>query len=550
MNFLSSLFGKKEQHATVSHRIPQQKRSTSVKNYSYGNYAGGFSGSKSKKGLSADGQPLVINSRKMVLNARRAMWDSLEARSIVDRNADIVTDTGIKINPTINASILGLSADQADSFNESIRDRFDLFMSSKTAHRARKFTGYDMQRLYNKALITDNDCYVRFYFEKEADALSTVSFDFVDTLSIVGDGATSTASNLTSREGIRYDSRGRETAYFVQRVTQDGTVESVWVPAKVNGRTIMTHGYIADLITQVKGISGLGHALDEFQKFTDFTQANIQKAIQHASMAFAVENTGDNDPSDPFEGLMGEAGMTPSALIPDSKTGDNLTDTEDTLTINRIPDFVTGANGSLAIVNLRAKDTIKMLDSKSPPVGYDKFTSAFMANLAASARMPLEVLQMKFNSNYSASRAALLLFYRVAQIYRQKIDAEFLSPLYENWLAEEIASGRIQCHGWSDPIIRAAWCSHSLIAAPVPNIDPLKNILSKEKELELSVVSHDQATFETNGSSGKANIASNRRTFPIMPIPFFSKQGNVTQNQAAVAKKQRDATILAYATRD
>lgn len=507
----------------------------------------GFSGSKSARGISGDGENLTINSRKMVLNARRAMFDSLEARSIVDRHADITTDTGIMINPTVKSDILGISPTEADAINRSIRDRFDLFMRSKTAHRARQFTGYDLQRLYNKALITDNDVYVRFYFENEADSLSSVSFDFIDTMAISGDGYSRTDGSPVCIGGIIYDSKNRETAYRVKGYSKDGTAVYNEIPAKVAGRTIISHGYIADLITQAKGISGLGHAIDEFQKFTDFTQAHIQKAITQANVAIAIENAGENDPSDPFEGILGEAGSD-YIKVGETSTGDDGIETEDSLSINRVQDFVQGANGSLAIVNLRAKDTVKMLDSKAPTTGYDKFTDAFVSNLAASVRMPVEVLLQKFNANYSASRAALLLFYRVAQIYRQKIDFDFLTPLYENWLAEEIAAGRVDCPGWSDPIIRAAWCSHDLIAAPVPNIDPLKNALAKEKELELSITTHDRASFETNGSNGTANIERNRRVFPTMPIPYFAKAAAGITNNQATARQKRD--ILNYALRD
>jgi len=428
----------------------------------------------------------------------------------------------------VNANILGISAEEADSFNEMVREKFHLYMNDKKCHRSRKMTGYDATRLYNKSMLTDNDQFVRFYFEKESDAQSVVSFEFIDPLHVVGDGVTSTDGTLSVHEGIEYDARGREVSYLVRRMKASGKFESVHVPAKRAGRTIMVHGFIADLISQMRGYSQIGHALDEFQKFGEFTQAHIQKAITQASMAIAIENTGDTDPGDPLGGMLGPAGMDGGYQFGDVGNAD--LGKEDTLHINRVNDFVTGANGSLAIVNLRAKDKIHAIENTAPATGYDKFTESFTAHLAASVRMPVEVLLQKFNSNYSASRAALLLFYRVAQIYRQKIDSDFLTPLYENWFSEEIASGNFACPGFSDPVIRAAWLSHGLVSAPVPNIDPLKSAIAKEKELQLSLTTHDRASHETNGSNGKSNRAANARVFGEMPVPYWAINQKVSQN--------------------
>jgi hypothetical protein len=170
------MFGFKK-HSTVVSNYSGVKRGSARNQVTIS--TGGVGGAKSLNGLSGDGLPLRINSKRMTLNALRAMYDRLEARSIVDRNADIVTDTGIMIEPTVNANILGISAEEADSFNEMVREKFHLYMNDKKCHRSRKMTGYDATRLYNKSMLTDNDQFVRFYFEKESDAQSVVSFEFI-----------------------------------------------------------------------------------------------------------------------------------------------------------------------------------------------------------------------------------------------------------------------------------------------------------------------------------------------------------------------------------
>lgn len=488
------------------------------------NTTGGSGGSKAPGGFSGDGRSVQVNTKKMILNSRKAMLDSLEANSIVNRNADIVTDTGIKIQPTCNASILGMSDEEADRWNEDVYERFDLFMSSKKCHRSRQMNGYDATRLYNKTLIAENDQYVRFYFEDEPDALSTVSFEFIDPLNVWGDGIVSTDGEYYGVEGINYDSKGREVSFDIQKMNKDGTSSAVTIPAMVGSRYFMVHGFIADHITQLRGYSQMGHILQEFQNFTDFTKAHIDKAIQQASIAIAVENTGDADPSDPFMGdVTAAAGPRPSSIFGSSSLTDDekVALEEEQMSIDRVENFSQGSSGSLAIVNLRAKDKIHSIGNTAPVTNYDKFVDAFTSHMAAAARMPVEILLMKFGQNYSASRAALLLFYRVAEIYRHKIDADFLTPLYENWLSEEIASGRVKAPGFVEPIARAAWCSHGLIAAPVPNIDPSKTADANMKNIQMGLTTYDRASQETNGSNGKANRAANKRQGEDMHTPYW-----------------------------
>ena len=131
--------------------------------------------------------------------------------------------------------------------------------------------------------------------------------------------------------------------------------------------------------------------------------------------------------------------------------------------------------------------------------------------------MPVEVALLKFEQNYSSSRAALLLFWRIAQIWRNEMKADFLDPIYESWMSEEIAGGRIQAPGWSDPLMRAAWLSAWWAGAPMPNIDPMKTAKADQLYVELGAQTIDDVAENYNGSSGKANLAKNSRQFADVP---------------------------------
>jgi capsid protein len=131
----------------------------------------------------------------------------------------------------------------------------------------------------------------------------------------------------------------------------------------------------------------------------------------------------------------------------------------------------------------------------------------------------MELVLKKFSNNYSASRATLLLCWRTAEIERNEMIADFCRPVYEMWLSEEIASGRIECLGWSDKYIREAWLCAEWAGAPMPNIDPIKTAQADQKYVELGAQDLDDVARNLNGSSGKANRVKLVRQYKELPFP-------------------------------
>ena len=137
--------------------------------------------------------------------------------------------------------------------------------------------------------------------------------------------------------------------------------------------------------------------------------------------------------------------------------------------------------------------------------------------------MPLEVLLMKFNQNYSASRGALLLFWRVANIWRCEMESDYLNPVVEMWLSEEIATGRISAPGWQDPILKAAWLDSRWIGSPMPNIDPSKTAKADQMMTEMGAQTLEQTARKFNGSSSKSNRVKLKREINELSIPPWGK---------------------------
>ena len=514
---------------------PATKEVTHVGGYNPYNrsfYGNSGDGSKWKNGLSHSGHTVYQDHYTLRMNARKAYHDTPQARAIVDRFADVVVDTGIKIQPTPDATLLGISPEEAETWAERIRNRYDLWLASKDCHRAEAMTGYQAQRLYQIFQQRDNDIFVRLQYNGGVRLQSKLQFSFLDPSQIRGDAYTSSAGfNTDESDGIVRDNAGRETGYkvWLKKKGEPGQFDEVTIPARgpKSGRRMMLHGFSPEYASQGRGYSRLAHALQEFQNLTDFSLATIKKAINQSNITMYVKPSGENSASNPFEDLNSPAGPASTQFGSDPTPAETAQNVDTTpVEYCPIPEATVGVPGSVGVFNLTEGEELKPFANTSPADSFDAFVDSFTSHLSASMSMPLEVLLMKFSSNYSASRGALILFWRVAWIWRHEMDADFMTPLYESWLSEEIAAGREMAPGWTDPRLRAAWLSHDLVASPIPNIDDVKSAKANKTNLEINATTFDRVARETNGSNGKANRSKLTRELQEWePMPWEKNRG-------------------------
>ena len=78
---------------------------------------------------------------------------------------------------------------------------------------------------------------------------------------------------------------------------------------------------------------------------------------------------------------------------------------------------------------------------------------ARIEQMAAALEIPSEVLYKQFSTSYSAARGALNEFWRTTGMHRDWFADSFCQPVYEMFLAEAVALGRINAPGFfTDPL--------------------------------------------------------------------------------------------------
>lgn len=496
----------------------------------FGSYSTGRGGgSKWPHGLSSSGSSPCFDHTLLRQNARSAYHDTPAAKALVDRFADTVIDCGLRLEAAPKFELLGITPEQAEHWSATVNEQFDNWASDKKSLRDETMTFYQAQRLVEIFQQRDNDYFVRLYYSSRRDLLNPLQISFLDPNQIRGNAYTSTYGFQQDNDGIVRNEMGRESAYKVWIKQKDGQYKESQIDAfgKRSKRPLMLHGFQPEYAGQGRGYSRLSHLLQEFENLTDFSVSQIKKAIAQSSITMFNKPSRDNAASNPLEAI--EHGMAgPLGAPPTKEEAEQVgLDLDEYVKYVPIPEATFTRPGSVGVFNLQGGEELVPLKHTSPSESYPEFVNSFVSYLSASNSMPIEVLLMKFEQNYSASRGALILFWRIAQIWRAEIAADFLDPVYYAWLAGEIAAGRILCPGWQDPRLRACWLGHNWIGAPMPNIDPAKTAKADKEYAELGAQTLDRIAINHNGSSGKSNRAKLAREFAELPKAPWA-EGNTT----------------------
>ncbi len=163
--------------------------------------------------------------------------------------------------------------------------------------------------------------------------------------------------------------------------------------------------------------------------------------------------------------------------------------------------------GSGTVIHLRVGEKVKFGNPNIPTNGFDAFVKSIATQIGAALEIPRDVLLKEFNSSYSASRGALLEAYRAFKSRRKWLVDDFCQPIYEIWLAEAVAKGRVSAPGFfADPRIRAAWSGTQWIGPSQSQIDPLKEVKADILAVEAGFKNYDQAVVERGGGDLMENI--------------------------------------------
>ena len=151
------------------------------------------------------------------------------------------------------------------------------------------------------------------------------------------------------------------------------------------------------------------------------------------------------------------------------------------------------------------------MDSNTRPSAFCSIWIIFGVTLPVSVQMPSlvppEVMMKQFSTSYSAARGALNEFWRTCGMQRDWFVTDFCQPIYEEWLAEAVARGRIIAPGFfSDPAIRKAYSVCAWNGPARTNLNPVQEVNAAVTRVDAGFSTAQEETAQMTGGNYNYNI--------------------------------------------
>ncbi len=313
-----------------------------------------------------------------------------------------------------------------------------------------------------------------------------------------------TDSGNRIRHGVEIDSRGNHIAYHVK--TSPFKWERIAAIGS-NGHRMAFLVYGSKFrLDNVRGIPLVSAVMETVSKMDRYKEATLASAEETAKLAFAIEHNAISTGENPFDNQMAESiGLSHFA------SGDNPVDINEKKLLANV-----AATTNKQAVNLPNGAKLTAVESKKE-LYFNDFYTINIQIVCAAIGIPPEVAMMKYDSNFSASRAALKDWEHTLNVKRESFAAECLQPIYNLWLEVEIlnnkvsAPGYMQALGGKNKMVLAAYRFARFIGANVPHIDPMKEVAAERAKLgtagaHLPLTTLEAATEVLNGGDSETNL--------------------------------------------
>lgn len=430
------------------------------------------------------------------------------AASAIKTNRTSIIGMGLQFRSRIDRDILGLTPEAAKEWQRRTEAEFALWANHKQncdAIGVNDFAGLQQLALQSWLMSGDVFALIKRYEPTklspyslrvhliEADRVSTPT-DNANLISpSITDGKTKDGNRIF--DGVEVDKEGMIVAYYVRntypyQLTTEKT-EWVRVPAygELTGLPNILHIMDSERPDQYRGVTYLAPVIEELLQLRRYTESELMAAlVQSFFTAWIKTNT------DTTEIPVNEAGGDIVGLDGEEPAEVSTSDNEYEM-------------GPGTVNHLGENEDIVFGNPNIPTSGFKDFVETICELIGAALEIPKDILLKNFNSSYSASRGALLHAWEAFKMRRQWFVNDFCQPIYELWLTEAVARGRIKAPGFfSDPLVRMAWCGARWIGPAQGQLDPTKEAKAAIMYVDRGFKTHEEVTVELNGGDWEENL--------------------------------------------
>lgn len=425
------------------------------------------------------------------------------ATSAVKTNRTNTIGLGLKLNPRPDKDILGLTTEQVKEWQRVVKAEFRIWAEHK---RACDSTGindfYEMQQLCFYSWLATGDVFVLRKDKATVNCpyslkLHVIEADRISTPAQTGSyfvnmtEGVNPANKNKIYDGVEVDADGAIVAYWIRNTYpfESTLKQTEWTRVEAYGELTglpnVIHIMNSERPDQYRGVTFLAPVIEQILQLRRYTESEITAAIVESFFTAFIKSEAPTD-------------MTG---MPFNEVGDGHSEEQASYDPN---EYEMGP-GMMNVMN--PGEDVVFADPKRPASGFENFFKAVCKQCGAALEIPADLLMKEFNASYSASRAALLEAWKAFKMYRQWFTSNFCKPVYEIWLSEAIARGRISAPGFfNDPLIREAWIGSEWIGPSQGQLDPVKEVNAEILAVQNGFTTHEAAAARLNGSDWDSNM--------------------------------------------
>lgn len=480
------------------------------KNKGYGE-AGASWSKRAVKGFNSPSgsahEDIDFHNFTMRQRARMLYMAAPMATSAIKTNRTNVVGVGLRLKSRIDREVLGLSPDQAEKWQKDTEREFSLWASDKRACDATGMNNfYGLQQLALVSWLLSGDCIGIVKQRKptrllpyslrvhliEADRIATPTGAGLGTSLLYTTGKNPDNGN-TIYDGVEVDKDGMVVAYHIRSTYPfelGAPLRTEWARVLAyqehTGLPNVLHVIDTERPDQYRGVSYLAQVIEPLLQLRRYTESELMAAVIESFFTAFIKTEASTEDM-PFNEVNDDAEREP-----------------------RNPNDYNMGPGQVNMMN--PGEDVVFAEPKHPNGSFDKFAEAISSQVGAALEIPADLLLKKFNSSYSASRAALLEAWKAFKMRREWLADDFCRPLYEIWMSEAVARGRIYAPGFFiNPAIHAAYLGSEWLGPSQGQLDPVKEITAEILACSEGFSTHEQSTIRLNGGQWDSNVEQLQR---------------------------------------
>jgi lambda family phage portal protein len=469
--------------------------------------AGASTRKRATKGFRAmSGSPqedIDYNNYTLRQRGRLMYMGSPIATSAIKTNRTNTIGLGLKLNPRPDVEFLNMTDEAAAEWVKTVKREFGLWADKKNACDATGINDfYEIQQMLMLSWLTSGDVFVLIQSKAptknnpyglrlraiEADRVATPTELGITNVYGVTTGKNKQNGN-TIYDGVEIDDAGEAVAYWIRNtypyeVTDKNTkFERIEAVGSLTGLPNIIHIIATERPDQYRGVTFLAPVILQLLQLNRYTEAELTAAVISSFFTAFIKTE-----SETYENPFNEVGSP--------------ADTEEA---SYDPNEYEMGPGQINVMN--PGESVEFADPKHPSSGFDTFVNAMATQIGASLEIPKDILLKSFNASYSASRGALLEAWKSFNMYRTWFINDFCNPVYELWMTEAVALGRIKAPGFfNDPAVKAAWLGNQWIGPSQGQLDPTKEIEAERMACENGFSTRADSARRLNGSDFDSNV--------------------------------------------